>query len=142
MEQPKRNKTIQTVVAVVVGVGAYFLVQTLFFEKPTFDKMMMEAASELNKTCPMMVDKETRLDNAMALPDNTFQYNYTAVNMVKDSVDAGEIQRQIEPGLVNNVKTNPGMKSFRENKVRVLYTYKDKNGVFLFQIEVTPDKYN
>ena len=29
-----------------------------------------------------MVDNATRLDNAIALPGNTFQYNYTIVNMV------------------------------------------------------------
>jgi hypothetical protein len=142
MEQPKRNKTVQAVVGAVVAIGAYFLIQTLFFEKPTFDKVMMQAASELNKTCPITVDKETRLDNAIALPDNTFQYNYTLVNMLKDSIDVEGIQKQLEPSVVNIVKTNPGMKNFRENNVRVQYAYKDKNGVFLFQIDVTPDKYN
>lgn len=142
MEQPKRNKTIQAIIAAAVAIGAYLLVQTLFFKAPTFDKVMMQAASELNKTCPVMIDRETRLDNAIALPENKFQYNYTLVNLVKDSINIDEIQTAITPGIVNTVKTNPEMKDFRENKVTVQYSYKDKNGVFLFQIDVTPDKYN
>ena len=55
------------------------------FKKPAFDKVMMEAASEINKTCPVMVDNVTRLDNSIALPNNVFQYNYTLVSVIKDS---------------------------------------------------------
>jgi hypothetical protein len=39
----------------------------------------MAAANELNKSCLMMVDQDTRLDNAVALPENVFQYNYTLI---------------------------------------------------------------
>ncbi len=37
----------------------------------------MEIASEINKSCPMMIDKETQFDNALAMPGKVFQYNYT-----------------------------------------------------------------
>ena len=63
------------------------LVQQFAFDKPTFDKVMMESASELNKSCLVMVDKDTRLDNVIALPDNIFQYNYTLVNIEKKTLD-------------------------------------------------------
>jgi predicted amidophosphoribosyltransferase len=67
-------------IGITVGVLAFFLsyygVQQMFFKLPSFDKQMMEMASELNKNCPIMVDQETRWDNCIALPDNAFQYNY------------------------------------------------------------------
>ena len=102
---------------------------------------MMEAASELNKTCPIMVDKDTQLDNAVAMPDNVFQYNYTLVNLEKSQVNIDTVKKYIEPGLINSVKTNPDLKNYRDNKVTMAYSYKDKNGVFILKISVTPDLY-
>ncbi len=107
----------------------------------TFDKAMMTAASELNESCPMMVDQETRLDNAVALPDNVFQYNYTLVNFTKEELDLEEFTAHMEPQITNNVKTNPDLKIYRDNQVTMKYYYKDKNGVFVAQFAVTYEDY-
>lgn len=47
----------------------------------------------------------------------------------------------MEPIVLNFVKTNPQMKMLRDNNLTLNYFYKDKNGVYLFQIPVTPDQY-
>lgn len=106
-----------------------------------FEKTMIKAASELNKTCPMMVDRETRLDNAVVLPGNIFQYNYTFLNMRKDSVDFVAMQNEMEPAVLNGVKTSPDLKVYREHKVTMAYNYVDKKGAFVFKILITPEKY-
>lgn len=137
----KRKKTIGTIVGMVAFGLSYFAVQQIFFKPVSFDKAMMEAASELNKTCPIMVDQYTRLDNAVALPDNIFQYNYTLVNLDKSEVNLDTVKKYVEPGLINNVKTNPGLKIYRDNKVTMAYYYKDKNSEFVLKISVTPDMY-
>jgi hypothetical protein len=111
------------------------------FKKPAFDKVMMEAASEINKTCPIMVDKVTRLDNSVALPNNVFQYNYTLVSPIEDYIDNDGLRNHLEPRIVNDVKTNPGMKFIRDRRVTVNYSYKDLTGVNLFTISVKPDQY-
>lgn len=111
------------------------------FNFNSYDKVMMEVASELNKSCPIMVDSETRLDNTIALPDNVFQYFYTLVNMTKETTDFEFMKTQLEPTIINFVKTNPEMKFQRDHKTTVKYSYKDKNGIFLFTISVTPDMY-
>lgn len=136
-----RKKTIGTIAGIVAFGLSYFAVQQIFFKPVTFDKAMMEAASELNKTCPIMVDSETRLDNAAALPDNMFQYNYTLVNLDKSEVNLDTVKKYFEPGLINNIKTNPALKAYRDNKVTMAYNYSDKNGVFVLKIKVTPDLY-
>jgi|WetSurMetagenome_2_1015567.scaffolds.fasta_scaffold80678_1 hypothetical protein len=112
-----------------------------FFHKPLYDEAMMAYASELNKSCPIMIDNATRLDNAIALPGNTFQYNYTLVNMVKDSIAIDELKKKVEPTIINFVKTNPEMKTIRDNKTIVNYYYKDKTGVYLFTVSVKPEQY-
>ena len=143
MEQTeKRQKTIKTIIGLIVGAAVFITVQLVFFQKQSFDKAMLEAADEINKSCPMMVDKETRLDNAAALPDNVFQYNYTLINANKSDIDIEDFTIYMEPIIVNNVKTNPDLKIYRENKVTMSYYYKDKNSLFLTKIVVTPDKYS
>jgi hypothetical protein len=142
MEKKESSKlNTKAIIGIVVGVLFSALVQQLFFKTPSFDKVMMNAANEINKTCPLMVDKETRLDNAIALPENKFQYNYTLVNFEKEALNIEEVKGKIEPNIVNIVKTNPQMKIMRDNSTTVVYNYKDKNGVFLFEVAVTPDKY-
>ena len=88
-----------------------------------------------------MVDQHTRLDNAVALPDNTFQYNYTLVDITKSEVNLDTVKKYVEPGILNNVRTNPGMKTFRDNKTTFIYYYKDMKGEFVFKYPITPDMY-
>jgi hypothetical protein len=146
MPQPDNTSKAKKTIGAVVGIAAfalsYFAVQQVFFRPASFDKTMMKVASELNKTCPVMIDKETRLDNAVALPDNIFQYNYTLVNFDKSQVNIDTVKKYVEPGLINNIKTNPDLKLYRDNKVTMAYYYRDKNGEFVLKISVTPDMYS
>lgn len=109
--------------------------------KPAFDKNLMEIASELNKTCPLMVDSLTRLDNTIALPNKVFQYNYSLISTSKEYIDTEVLKSFLTPRIMNDVKTNPGMKFVRDNKVTVNYSYKDINGELLFLISIKPEDY-
>jgi zinc-ribbon domain len=137
----KKSRRPVTVAAIIGFALSYFAVQQIFFRPPSFDKAMMTVASELNKTCPFMVDKETRLDNAVALPNNIFQYNYTLINIDKSQIDEATVKNAMTPGLINNVKTNPELRIYREHKTTLAYNYRDKNGSFILKISVTPDLY-
>ncbi len=136
-----KKKNLKINIGLALGLTVAILVQQYFFKPPSFDKQMMQMASELNKTCPVMVDAETRLDNAVALPEKTFQYNYTLVNMVKDSIDIVSIEEYLKPVILNTIKTNPDLKSFRDNNVIMSYNYKDKNSMHILKLTFTPDHY-
>jgi len=145
MEQSEPDQGKKKLIGMIVGIVAFGLaslgVQQVFFKTPTFDKVMMEAASELNKSCPIMVDQDTRLDNTVALPNNIFQYNYTLINLEKVEVDVDTARKYLEPGIINTVRTNPDLQIYRDNETTLKYNYKDKNGEFIFEVEVTPDLY-
>lgn len=136
-----KKKIIPTLVGIIAFGLSFFAVQHFFFNKPSFDKVMVEVASEINKTCPLMVDQNTRLDNTVAMPNNVFAYNYTLVNLEKQDIDIDEMKNFIEPNVVNNMKTNPDMKIYRKNRTTMTYNYKDKNGEFILKINVSPDMY-
>ena len=134
-----KKKLIGGIVGSAMFAVFFFLAQQLF--TPSFDKIMVKTASEINKTCPFMVDEYTRLDNTVAMPNNTFQYNYTLVDIAKEEINLDTVRKYIEPSLINNVKTNPDLKVFRDNKTTLSYYYKDKNGEFVHKFLVTPDLY-
>lgn len=142
MSANNRRKQVLGVLAGILAFAlAYFAVQKLFFAPATFDEQLMRAASELNKTCPLMVDQDTQLDNAIALPENVFQYNYTLVNLENSDIDVAVLKAYLTPEITNNVRTNPSLKAFRDNKVTMSYYYKDKKSAFVVHIIVTPDQY-
>lgn len=144
VEKEKKKKPVGAIVGAIIGVIAValsnYVVQQIFFKPPSFDKVMMTAASEINKTCPIMIDQYTRLDNAFAL-DDKLQYNYTLINVEKSQVNPDTVKKYIEPGIINNVRTSPDLKIYRDNKTTMIYNYRDKNGVFILKFSVTPDMY-
>jgi len=144
--QTKQNgnrKQLITMLGVAFGILFMFGIQHFFFnaQTPKIDKVMMQFASEVNKSCPITIDAETRLDNAASLPGKIFLYNYTLINMEKGTVDTLTIKSRLVPNIVNFVKSCPQMKVIRDAKVTIIYYYKDKNSVYLFQVPVTPQQY-
>lgn len=142
--QPKKKFFNAPVfIGIIVGLAVMVSIQQFVFKpsNTTLDKAMMQYAGEINKSCPVMIDSETRLDNVMAIPVNVFQYTYTLVNMEKSTVDTLQLKNSIEPNIVNFVKTNPQMKYVRDKNVTVNYYYKDKQGIYLFMVSVKPEQY-
>lgn len=119
----------------------YFLIQQFFFKEPSFDKEIEKASMALNKECPMIIDQYTRLDHTEALPNKTIKYNYTLVEMEKSEVQIDTIRKYVEPAIIENIRNNADMKAYRNNKTTFVYSYKDKNGVFVYEFKATPDVY-
>jgi len=138
---PDKKKHISTLISAAVGLLVMVLIQQYVFKTSSYDKQLMQAANEINKSCPVMVDHETRLDNAIALPDNVFQYNYTLVNLEKKDINIPEIKNYLKPKILNTIKTNPDLKFFRDHKTTMSYSYNDKNGIYLFKLTFTADQY-
>lgn len=136
-----RKKKIGSIVGIIAFAVSFWAVQQVFFKPPSFDKAIMQAASELNKTCPIMIDQYTRLDNAIAMPNNALQYNYTLVNLEKAEVVLDTVKKYLNPTIIKNVKTNPDLKAYRDNQTTMIYYYRDKNGEFVYKLIVTPEMY-
>src|SRR5215471_8533203 len=90
-------KSVLFLIALVV----LFMILQSRMEKSELDKKLMEAANETNKTVPMMVDSLTRFDNAIALPENKIQYNYTLIFADKETTDTTMLKNRMEPSIVS-----------------------------------------
>jgi hypothetical protein len=69
------------------------------------------------------------------------QYDYTLVTLAKTEVNADTIRKIMEPKIIDNVKTSPQMKPYRDLKATLIYDYRDKNGESLLRISVSPEMY-
>ncbi len=89
----------------------------------------------------MVIDADTQLDNT-TVTENPIKltYNYTVVTVEKKDIEAQlpTVKETMKTQIENTVNTNPEMKFYAENKIPLTYSYKDKNGVFLFDFTVTP----
>ena len=137
------NKKAIIITAIATSIGAAlgtFVVKSLMGDNTalTIDTILVQAAYATNKTLPMMVDKDTRLDATVAGPGNRFTYSYTLINYTKKNLDIPSLKQYIGPRLLASYKSLDQMKSFRDNHVELNYQYKDKDGVFLFAIDISP----
>lgn len=138
----KTNNIFLGVLFGVLAVWAVFLIiYQVFFNLSTVDGQMMRTASDMNASCPIMIDQDTRLDNMLAFPPRTFQYNYSLINYEKEFTDTLLLKGMIEQNLIKYLRTNPEAKFLRDNKVTLRYHYRDRNGLYLFQMLIKPEEY-
>ena len=104
------------------------------------DKIIEKTAEVANKSCPMALDSQTRLDSVTHPAPYTLGYFMTLLNIQKDSLTVQP--DAVEAKLVQVVKTNPQLEALRKLNVFFNYVYFDKNGDLAFKIVITPDQYN
>jgi hypothetical protein len=139
-KEPKnKSKIIGLVIGIIIFALAYFGAQQFF--KDDFDDEMIKAAIELNKKLPVQVDKFSRLDSAATKSKSSFTYYYTLLNIEKSEVYPDSVYKYMKPGIIENIKTNPDLKMYRDNDITMEYRYYDKNGDFAVNISVPPNLY-
>jgi hypothetical protein len=110
-------------------------------KQPSIDDELMSISKEINRHCPMMIDRETRLDTTMALPESTLMYIYTLVNMDREEMDIEKIKKSSYGMIRKYLKSNSSTRIMNEKGVTLRYSYKDKHGFFLFSHEFAPEDY-
>src|SRR5262245_12772732 len=108
---------VGALVAVIGGVIGYYAVHGARsgFETDSPDDALVAVAAELNKSLPIQVDGETRLDRIDAGPGRKVQYRYTLVNYaIVPNFDAAYFVNVLRPRAVATYSTHPAMKKFRE----------------------------
>jgi len=102
---------------------------------------LRSTSQQMNRGCPVMVDKETRLDNTAGGPGNMFTYSFTLVNYGVEEINVSALRETMRPHLVNMIRSNPAMNLFRRNGVTIVYKYRDKQGRPVMDIALRPQDY-
>jgi flagellar basal body-associated protein FliL len=136
----KQNILFLAIILVAMGVAGYFY---FFITENTKEanKEVTELVVKYNKNCPLIIQEGIRLDSVSLHEERTVQYNLTLLNVAKETAEVNVIKTEIEKSLISTAKANPGLQVFRENEYALVYSYCDKNKVFLFNVKIFPDLY-
>jgi hypothetical protein len=127
--------------AILICALLFIAIKVLFFKSSSPDLSILKFTKEMNKTCPTMVDAETRLDKVVASIDNSLQFNYTLIYRQKDSIAIGNLKNYMEPVILNKIKSTPALSKYLNKNLTWIYSYNDKNGDFIFKITYTPEQF-
>jgi hypothetical protein len=131
------RKTIKiAVIVVLIGVAQYYFTQ----EKPTSNELTA-LVTKYNDACPVMISNDIQMESVNQLPDNTVQYDFTLVRVIKENIDVTALKKSVEKEILAISKNNPSLEVFRDNDSTVKYHYMDSNGKNLFIITLTPEMY-
>lgn len=142
MEQNKENnkgKTIGIIVGAITFAITFYAVQQFF--KSDVASELKKVASDFNAQGPMQLDQSLRLDSMGSIGKTNFIYYYTLLEIEKSEVNLDTVNKYVRPSLIENIKTSPELKIYRDNKITMDYKYYDKNGAFAMEIAVTPELY-
>ncbi len=134
------NKFLKIFGAILVFVVLFIIVEKVFFKTQSTDKEVLNFVKGMNKTCPAMVDPETRLDKVIAFADQNLQFNYTLVHQVRDLLPVEQLKRYMEPVILNEIKNSGTLRRLLNKKLTWIYSYNDKNGDFVFKVEYSPEQ--
>jgi hypothetical protein len=127
----------------VVVVGAYFLflrVPEWFKEQadPRSEEFLGKIVAEINRSVPVMIDKETELMPAVAAPAMLI-YNYRLVSYSVAQVDhdrfAAGAKEQIKQGACSRPETRD---TLLKKGVTLRYSYFDRDKQHIATVDVAP----
>ncbi len=105
------------------------------------EKTLATATNVLNARCPEMVDKETRLDSVLLSQEGHLVYYYTLPNKDEPGINPMAFTAFLLPAIIDNVRSNPDLKMHRDSSITMVFIYRDRNGEFVTEIPLAPERY-
>ncbi|MCX6963563.1 MAG: hypothetical protein NTZ08_14130 [Verrucomicrobia bacterium] len=102
-------------------------------EQKEIENLLIENSKKLNKSLPVMIDSQTRLDTTFAA-GMVMHYKCTLININSDQVDADLFHTELKSQLIKSLKAEKSAMFLVNNGVFIVYYYFDKNGVLITSI--------
>lgn len=94
-------------------------------------------ADEENRKLPAMLDDVTRLDRLSIGPGVRTNYHHTLVSVQVGEIDKSYLSGFLRSQISSKVCANGDMRTVMRNGGTYSYIYRDKNGVDIFQIDLS-----
>jgi hypothetical protein len=139
LSMPPSKVIALTIVAVCIGALIWWAVlkpsQT---ENPSSQESLNRLAAEINRSVPVMIDKETELLPALGA-EGMLIYNYRLVSYSVRQLDASKFaagaKKRVTQGACSRPETRDGL---LKNGVTLRYSYFDKDKQHIATIDVLP----
>lgn len=135
-----RNTSRVTVTRVAVGTAGLLGLMFAVGLRAMIDEFggleLMQAASEINRGLPMMIDRDTELRSTGA-ERGTFIYNLRLVNMSWADISPDRLRTELRPNLVQAACSTPDTRdAFLARGITLRYSYADRAGRHIADIDV------
>lgn len=134
MDQKKKKNRTAAFVAVFMGSFVAILVANMFRDNP--EKKLADMVTEINKECPVKVDRITTLDSTVFEKDPlSIEYYYT-LDVANNKVNLKEAKNRLEVNAQKGLDTDNSMEVLRKHNVELNYNYSDGEGNKLFDFSI------
>lgn len=107
-------------------------------EDMNVDEALVRMSEKMNRTMPVAVDGDTRLDRISAEPGQQIAYHYTMLNLRSKDVNTANFYKNFRPTLQKRVCGSDELKMFFRNRVTVAYAYRGKDGEDIGKLAFSP----
>lgn len=107
-------------------------------EDMNVDETLVRMSEKMNRTMPVAVDAETRLDKVSAEPGQQIAYHYTMLNVRSKDVNTTTFYKIFRPTLQKRVCASDDLKMFFRNRITVAYAYRGKDGEDIGKLAFSP----
>lgn len=134
----KEKRLSIIIVALVVASSVWWaLPQSYQNDNPRSLKTLSRVAAELNRSVPVLIDKETELLSTTGA-EAMLIYNYRLVRYSLSQLDPNQFTTRIKPGLTRNACNRAETREEFLNKgITLRYVYFDKDKQHIATIDVT-----
>jgi hypothetical protein len=140
-KQRKKKLLIRNIIKIIFIIILIGVAQYYFVKGQPRNKELSTLVFKYNAACPILISNDIRMESVNQLSDNRVQYDFTLVQVIKESINVTDLKKQVEKEIRSIAKKNPSLEAFRDNNSTVSYHYMDKNQQDLFTITLTPDRY-
>jgi hypothetical protein len=140
IDRGMKQAFLWVVVGVVAGLLGWWLLAGYFkrTEDPRSIERLSREAAQLNRSLPVLIDKETEL-TVTEVAQAMFIYKYRLVNVSADKADHAKFTAAAKPQLVQNSCNRPETRNdFLSKGITMRFSYFDKDKQHIATIDVTP----
>lgn len=147
MKQIRKGEKLGLWISVVLVLGlAIFAATWVATSSKRADRALQEYAHAWNLRCPKAMGMEMLLDRVVALPGRVVVYQLSSITFSKEMFeevypDMERFREEAHRKALEELLGQPDLKTIRKMGVTFKYFYKDKEGVPLFEFEITPQDY-
>jgi hypothetical protein len=140
IDRGMKQAFLWVVVGVVAGLLGWWLLARYFkgTEDPRSIERLSREAAQLNRSLPVLIDKETEL-TVTEVAQAMFIYKSRLVNVSADKADHAKFTAAAKPQLVQNSCNRPETRNdFLSKGITMRFSYFDKDKQHIATIDVTP----
>lgn len=138
----QKSTGARIILGIIVFAFISAVLKMAFQQRPSsLNEDLINAANEINKHAPIIIDSTTRFDYVNALSENVFQYNYTLLTLNRTEVDTNLLKSSGKESMIRQFNENPQTSIFKDNNVEIQARYTDKNGEYVTTVSILPNEY-